>query len=71
MANLHATIVVRTKGAKHSWIVANGKSEPVGSYYLRQSVASTPKHTHAGTTYEEAEIAHRGRIGTDKNCGSL
>jgi hypothetical protein len=55
MANLRASIVVRTKGPKRSWLIANGKTDPAGSYYVRYSVGSTPRYEFAGATYEEAE----------------
>lgn len=57
MANLHTRIVIRTKGPRRSWVVADGKNDPAGSYYIRHCVGSTPKYVHAGATYEEAELA--------------
>ena len=55
MANLRASIVVRTKGPKRSWVVANDQSDPAGSYYIRTVSGSTPRYKFAGATYEEAE----------------
>lgn len=57
MANLNVTIVVRTTGEKRSWVVANGKTDPTGAYYLRYCQGSTPKYTKAGDNFHEAEIA--------------
>jgi len=58
MANLRVRIVVRhKKDGKRSWIVANGKTDPPGTYYLRQSVGSQPKYTRAGDRFDEAETA--------------
>ena len=58
MANLNVTIVVRTKtDGKRSWVTANGKTDPPGSYYLRYCQGSTPKYIKAGDNFHEAEIA--------------
>jgi integrase len=58
MANLHVTIVVRSKRqGKRSWFKANGKTDPPGVYYLRYCQGSTPRYLKAGDSYYEAEIA--------------
>jgi integrase len=58
MANLHVAIVVRTNtGAKRSWVVANGKDDPPGIFYLRRCEGSIPKYSRAGDTFGEAEVA--------------
>jgi hypothetical protein len=59
MANLKATIVVRTTSpeGKRSWVVANGKTDPPGGYYLRHCHGSSPKYIKAGNFYDEAEMA--------------
>lgn len=59
MANLKVTIVVRTTSpeGKRSWVVANGKTDPPGGYYLRHCQGSSPKYIKAGNFYDEAEMA--------------
>jgi hypothetical protein len=58
MANLHVAIVVRTKtNGRRNWVVAKGKDDPPGIFYLRKCVGSTPQYTKAGESYDEAEVA--------------
>jgi integrase len=59
MANLKVTIVVRTTSpeGKRSWVVANGKTDPPGGYYLRHCQGSSPKYIKVGNFYDEAEMA--------------
>ena len=58
MANIRTRIVIRTTTpeGKRSWVVANGKTDPSGSYYIRHCVGDKPRYTHAGATYQEAEL---------------
>ena len=57
MANLKVTIVVRPTEGKRTPVLATGKNDPAGSYYLRYCVGSTPKLVRAGDSYHDAEIA--------------
>ena len=49
MANLHITIVVRSKTqGKRIWVKAIGKNDPPGPLYLRYCSGSTPRYIKAG-----------------------
>lgn len=59
MANLKVIIVVRTKdaGGNRNWVIANGKTDPPGPLYLRWYERSMHRHTKAGNSFDEAELA--------------
>jgi integrase len=65
MANLRATIVIRTKiDNKSRWVVVDGKRHlkanpelPDGTFYLRYCQGSKPKLVRAGNTLDEALAA--------------
>lgn len=50
------TVRVKTPDGKRRWVKANGETDPQGSFYLRHCVGRTPKYTHAGESYAEAEL---------------
>src|SRR5438876_5943129 len=59
MANLKVVVVVRVKCAdgKRNWARANGKTDSPGPLYLRWYEGSKQRHTKAGATFDEAELA--------------